>query len=142
MPEFFQTTLDQRRWLASQALPHLLNADAVWSAVEENGPLPPFVLRSGRVIYHAPQDEPEYLFWETFVSGSYFDHEFYSPRRGNIVLDCGANVGFFALWLSALSPGVRIHCFEPASDARARLALNIASNELSDRLSTVPTLVE
>ena len=138
MPEFFQMTLDWRKWLASQALPHLVNAAAVWSAVEANGPLPPFVLKNGQVIHHAPQDEPEYLFCEVFVFASYFDRGFYSPRQGDTVLDCGANVGFFALWLSALSPQVRIHCFEPSSDARSRLTLNIASNELTDRLLVYP----
>jgi len=40
------------------------------------------------------------------------------------ILDCGANVGLFSLWMRAHNPGRPIHCFEPLPGNARMIRLN------------------
>lgn len=124
--------------LISLALPHLKNSEEVWAAATAESPLPPFALKSGHIIHHAPEDEPEFLFYEQFVVDSYLPAWFYSPKPQDVVLDCGANMGMFAIRLAVSAPGITVHCFEPAAAARSRLHANIAANSLFGHTSIHP----
>lgn len=52
-------------------------------------------------------------------------------RRGEIFLDCGANVGMYTVW-AAVTRGVRVYAFEPESQNYALLNRNILLNELGE----------
>ena len=50
--------------------------------------------------------------------------------RGEIFLDCGANVGMYSIW-AAVTRGVRVYAFEPESQNYALLNRNIMLNGVS-----------
>jgi FkbM family methyltransferase len=52
-------------------------------------------------------------------------------QRGEILLDCGANVGMYTIW-AAVTRGVRVYAFEPESQNFALLNRNIRLNHVSD----------
>jgi FkbM family methyltransferase len=133
------------KWYASRALAsqfrHFQNWRSVWSAYRAGQSLPQFVLRNGLILHHVTTDDPIFLFREIFLQNCYFQPSFYVPRPEHTVLDVGANIGFFALFLESLAPGIRVHCFEPGTDARSRLDLNIKGNRLDSVVSVHPLAV-
>lgn len=52
-------------------------------------------------------------------------------RPGEILLDCGANVGMYTIWAAATRK-VRVYAFEPESQNYALLNRNIQNNRLQD----------
>jgi FkbM family methyltransferase len=113
----------------------LLNAADVRAALTTNAPLPPFRLRNGLTIYHGPGDPAWAVFREIFLKDCYVVPEFYSPSPGDTVVDCGANIGCFALYMSSLAPGIRLFCFEPGAKTFERLQFNIAANRLQNQVA-------
>lgn len=115
--------------LRTQAL-HFRNYRAVFRAYRDKVAPPPLELRNGFVLYHGPADNPWSLWREIFVDEAYTGDGFYTPRAGHTVLDVGANIGFFAVYLLGLERAVSVHAFEPSTANRERLAKNIAANGL------------
>jgi amino acid adenylation domain-containing protein/non-ribosomal peptide synthase protein (TIGR01720 family)/FkbM family methyltransferase len=71
-----------------------------------------YELPNGLLIYHLNPKETEYLYQEIFLD------ELYGPAvaglpDGACVLDVGANIGMFSLWVKRRSRGARIFAFEP-----------------------------
>ena len=56
------------------------------------------------------------------------------PKRSHVVLDVGANIGFFALLLQSRAPGIKVHCFEPGPITFDRLVGNIRLNGFSSNI--------
>jgi FkbM family methyltransferase len=52
---------------------------------------------------------------------------FYIPRTGEVVVDAGANVGLFSIWVARNCPGCRVLAFEPFDENFRLLAENLAS---------------
>lgn len=113
----------------------------VWSAYRVNAPIPTLELRGGLTIEHGPGDKPILVFREIFLDQCYTRGGFYRPRLQDVVLDVGANIGVFALWLQSRARGVPVHCFEPASDTRTRLERNLAANHLEGFVHVHPCAV-
>ncbi len=103
--------------------------------------MPTLHLRNGLTLQHGPSDDIWSLFHEIFVERCYASPEFYVPQTEHCVLDCGANIGTFALYLQSVAPGIQVHCFEPASDTRSRLERNRESNHLEKHLTIHPFAV-
>lgn len=112
------------------------NWHAVWEATHDRIAMPPIHLRSGLVIYHGTGDDPLFLYREIFLQHCYDPADFYVPRLRDTVLDIGANIGVFMLYLQQEARGVRVHCFEPAPGTRAQLMRNVVENGL-ERYVTV-----
>jgi FkbM family methyltransferase len=55
-------------------------------------------------------------------------------RPGSVLIDAGANVGYFSLKLARAIHGLRVYAFEPVSATYSLLARNIARNGLSDNI--------
>lgn len=106
-----------------------VNAAAVAEAFLTERPLPILELKNGFRIFHGPDDAVADLFHEIFVLQAY-TKGFYTPRPDDVVVDCGANIGLFALFMCASAPGVRVHCFEPMPVNLRRLAENVHANGL------------
>lgn len=66
-----------------------------------------------------------------------------SARRhpGGLMVDVGANYGYFSLLWAAQHPANRVVAFEPAAANTSALRANIARNNFSGRISTVAAAV-
>ncbi len=130
---------------AAKALAEIIaafrNWREVWSAYRVRGPLPQFQLRNGLTLHHGPDDDPILLFREIFRDRVYTRGGFYRPKSMDTVIDLGANIGFFALWLQGQAQGIRVLSFEPARDNRARLEQNLAENGLQSDVRVFPFAV-
>ena len=62
------------------------------------------------------------------ISNSFFLSENITLRKGDIVVDIGAHVGAFAVWLGRKYPDIRIFAFEPDATNFANLRRNIHLN--------------
>lgn len=51
---------------------------------------------------------------------------FYTPVAGDVVLDVGANVGLFSIWVSRHAPDARVTAFEPFTENYEALVRNLA----------------
>jgi FkbM family methyltransferase len=119
---------------------YLRNWPEVWEAFRSGGHGPPLQLRGGSgggggggiTLYHEEGDDTFCLFREIFIDRCYTRHGFYRPRPTDVVMDLGANVGFFALFLEWYARGIRVHCFEPGGITRQRLERNINANGLGE----------
>jgi 31-O-methyltransferase len=114
------------------------NGREILHAYLEGRPLPAIILRSGLTIRHQPSDPMKYVFYEIFGAEVYTRSGFYVPSSHDTVIDCGANIGLFAFYLANNAPGIQVHCFEPASDTRRRLEMNLKSNRLNKSIHVYP----
>ncbi|HZY20341.1 MAG TPA: FkbM family methyltransferase [Ramlibacter sp.] len=55
-------------------------------------------------------------------------------REARVVLDIGANIGWYSLRFARRLPGVQVHAFEPIPPTHDWLVRNIALNRLQDRV--------
>jgi len=54
-------------------------------------------------------------------------------RAGDIFVDCGANVGFLAMWAARrVGPGGRVYAFEPMPPTVERLRENVSLNDIQN----------
>jgi 31-O-methyltransferase len=122
----------------SQFIRYVRNWPEVWEAYRSGGPCPPLQLRGGITLYHEEGDDTFCLFREIFVDRCYTRNGFYHPRPTDVVIDLGANVGFFALFLEWYARGIHVHCFEPGGETRTRLERNISANGLGAFVAVHP----
>jgi amino acid adenylation domain-containing protein/FkbM family methyltransferase len=73
----------------------------------------PYRLPNGMDLFHHNEHETKALFEEIFVKRSYLRHGVGLPARG-CVIDVGANIGVFSLFVHHLCPEIPIYAFEPA----------------------------
>ncbi len=116
------------------------NWSDVWSSYRSGKTLPPLTLRNGITLNHSLADDAISLFREIFVDECY-TAGLYRPKPSDTVIDIGANIGLFALYLQWQSQGVQVHCFEPSSETRKRLTANIAANNLAEYVHIYPYAV-
>jgi FkbH-like protein/FkbM family methyltransferase len=108
-----------------------------WAAAERDG-LPAFdkeraeqvfgkrkkcTLPNGLEIVHLNQYETDYLYREIFEDQSYLKHGI-RLRDGATVVDIGANIGMFSLFVMTRCKNPRIYAFEPAPTAYDILKAN------------------
>lgn len=110
----------------------------VWSEYSKGQEMPHFKLRNGMTLHHQNSDDPIFLYREIFADKIYTDPHFYSPQSNHTVVDLGANIGFFAIHLEALAPGISVHCFEPAESTRKTLEQNVKTNHLEPHIHIYP----
>jgi FkbH-like protein/FkbM family methyltransferase len=72
-----------------------------------------YVLPNGLEIVHLNGYETDYLYNEIFEEQCYLRHGI-TLRDGATVVDIGANIGMFSLFVMSRVPGARIYAFEPA----------------------------
>lgn len=78
------------------------------------------------------------MFAETFHQHVY-DLPAVPLRPGDVVIDIGANHGFFSCYAARL--GATVHAFEPAPSLRELLVGNVRANGLADRVRVHPCAV-
>lgn len=72
-----------------------------------------YSLPNGLAIVHHNKFETDYLYQEIFEQQVYLRHGI-SLEAGACVVDVGANIGLFTLYVQSRSPHARIYAFEPA----------------------------
>jgi FkbM family methyltransferase len=56
-----------------------------------------------------------------------YTQRFYVPRDGDVILDVGANIGLFSVWIAQRAPFARVLAFEPFPENFAALKNNLAT---------------
>ena len=69
------------------------------------------------------------------IAGGEYDYPGYVPRRGDRVVDIGANIGIFSLW--AARRGATVTAYEPGVETFAHLAQNVADRRVTARHAAV-----
>ncbi len=82
-----------------------------------------YILPNGQEIVHLNQYETDYLYKEIFEDESYLKHGIVL-RDGATVVDIGANIGMFSLFVMSRSKNPKIYAFEPAPVAYELLKAN------------------
>ena len=85
-----------------------------------------YSLADGVTVWATNRFEASVLYREMFVERSYFRHGITLPPDA-MVMDVGANIGMFGLYLARHHPGATVHMFEPVPATFALLARNMAS---------------
>ena len=83
------------------------------------------VLPNGLDIAHLHRYETEYLYKEIFVEKTYIKHGI-ELKEGACVLDIGANIGMFALFIAEQCKSARVYSFEPSPITYDILQKNLA----------------
>jgi nonribosomal peptide synthetase DhbF len=89
----------------------------------------PHTLPDGSLIDCMNPGETEIIYREIFDEQVYARHGI-EIRDGDIVLDIGANIGLFALFVSRSGARANLFCFEPAPATFAVLERNVARHAL------------
>lgn len=84
-----------------------------------------YVLPNGLEIVHLHQYETDYLYKEIFEDQCYLRHGI-RLNDGDTVIDIGANIGMFSLFVLNRYPNARIFAFEPAPAVYDLLTANCA----------------
>jgi iturin family lipopeptide synthetase A len=71
-----------------------------------------YVLPDGSPVAHLNKNETDYIYNEIFVLQAYLRHGI-TVRDGDCIIDAGANIGLFTVFVSRLAQSLRIIAFEP-----------------------------
>jgi FkbM family methyltransferase len=88
-------------------------------------------LRSGLTIVGPLEDPLFVIFKEIWINHCYVDTDF-DVSRARVVVDIGAHVGMFALWVAANNPNARVICLEASQQMCEFLQSNIVTNKFSN----------
>ncbi len=92
-------------------------------------------LPNGMQVAEINSYETKFLYDEIFERETYAQFDLDIPP-GGIVLDVGANIGMFSLYVLGKYPGSRAVCIEPAPHCLERLRPNVAG--FGDRVQIAP----
>ena len=92
---------------------------------DHESPANAWVLPNGLEVAHLNQYETEYVYDEIFNDRVYLRHGI-TIQDGDCVVDIGANIGLFSLFVSTQAPSARIFSCEPSPAAFAALQHNLA----------------
>jgi len=110
----------------------LENADEAWSAVHRGARGVALRFRDGTTITGTAWDDVVGIYFEIFVERCYTPPWFYRPAKGDAVLDVGANIGVFTLFLNRAAPGIRVNAYEPHPLTFATLQANMSCNAIGN----------
>ena len=91
-------------------------------------------LPDGTTVFHLNPGETDFLYDEIFRQRSYLAHGVSLPAEGAVVLDVGANIGFLSMLAARLSPGARIHAFEPIPPVARVLRANFRLHGIAGKV--------
>lgn len=80
-------------------------------------------LPNGLRIAHLNRHETEYVYQEIFEDGCYLRHGIQLPADATVI-DIGANIGLFSLFVRTRSPRANVYAFEPSPVAFRALKAN------------------
>lgn len=83
-----------------------------------------YVLDNGMSIAHQNREETDALYEEIFLNRGYERGGVAIPAGDTVVIDVGANIGMFTLYVSSRNPRARIYSIEPMPDLCEKLREN------------------
>lgn len=83
-------------------------------------------LPNGLTVAHLNRHETEYVYREIFEDRCYLRHGIRLPEAGTVI-DIGANIGLFSLFIRQEAPRASVYAFEPNPKAFRALAANCAA---------------
>jgi amino acid adenylation domain-containing protein/FkbM family methyltransferase len=86
-----------------------------------------YVLPDGAAVAHLNKSETDYIYNEIFVLQAYLRHGI-TVRDGDCIIDAGANIGLFTMFMNRLARDLTILAFEPNPAAFDCLAANTAAS--------------
>ena len=103
------------------------NGDALLQSYLAGTPCDEAICTDGSVILHPPgRSGLAGMILEVWYDRVY-TRSFYRPRRGDTLIDAGANIGLFSLLIARRQPACRILAFEPFAENFELLNANLAS---------------
>jgi len=90
-------------------------------------------LSDGLELFYLSIEETRFVHDEIFTDRTYFRHGV-ALSPGACVVDVGANIGMFALYIHRQFPGSRIVAFEPVPEVFEVLSANVALHGIDARL--------
>lgn len=118
----------KRRWFLLRTF---RNEAELARGLRAHSPIERAVCRDGTVLRYPPGRsglaETLLEIWHDQV----YSGPFYRPRPGDVVIDAGANVGLFSIWLARREPSCRILAFEPFAENFACLVENLRAARAS-----------
>lgn len=118
----------RRRFLAR----HFANGAELWSSAVKRTACDRAVLRDGRAIHHPPHQTGFAATILEMWRDQLYTHGFYEPGKGHVVVDAGANVGLFSLWVARRNPAATVYAIEPFPLNFDCLCRNVASLGLTN----------
>lgn len=91
-------------------------------------------LDNGFAYYATNRRETGFIYKEIFQDQSY---DVFKLPENAFVVDAGANIGLFSIWLKQKYPSSRILAFEPAPETYSTLMQNLALHELTETVEAV-----
>lgn len=82
--------------------------------------------KSGRRFFHLNRYESDFLYKEIFEDKVYLKHGI-ELCEGNVVVDVGANIGLYALFINEFFPSTQLYLVEPSPTLCAIIAANVQS---------------
>ncbi len=113
--------LNLAEWIANGQTNHL-KIDAE-KAVRSFKNLARHTLPGGIEIAHLNRHETEYVYQEIFKDQCYLRHGIQLPENA-VVIDIGANIGLFSLFVRSQSPQASVYAYEPSPIAFKALKAN------------------
>lgn len=90
-------------------------------------------LANGLEVASLNDVETAQFYQEIFVDEQYTRHGVVL-RPGDLVVDAGANIGMFSLYVHVTCPDVEIYAVEPSPEAFLALSLNVAAHDINAKL--------
>lgn len=87
-----------------------------------------YQLPNGNWIYHLNNYETDFVYNEIFVNETYLKHGIKIETNAT-VLDIGANIGLFSLYIKQKYPNSKIYAFEPIPEVFQILTANLVEHE-------------
>jgi FkbM family methyltransferase len=114
----------------------LVNAEEVWMAPRTGIKGVTLKFRDGAEIAGTALDDTAGLFHEIFAERCYAPKWFYRPEASHTVLDIGANIGVFSVFLCREASGIRVFAFEPHPKTFGLLSRNVDANRGTGNVKT------
>jgi FkbM family methyltransferase len=121
------------RWQLAQRKRYLRrqfqNGDELARTYLAKEPCEAAICRDGTNIRHPNRTGLAQTILEVWFDQVYTG-KFYHPRPGDTIVDAGANIGLFSLWIARTCPGCRVLAFEPFTENFQLLEANLAASRI------------
>lgn len=88
---------------------------------------------NGINIFYRENSADEFVLNHSFEKDIYLlNIKGYTPKSGDIIIDIGAHIGTFAIYLASISAGINVYAIEASKDTYSYLQKNINENNISN----------